>query len=274
MKNKSQTLEYLNIPKSSFYYKPLLGEKDSLLKKEIEKVLVNNPSYGHKRIAISLNLNKKQVRRVMKKFGIKPSRGRKKPKEWGLKEKSEASPNLLLSLFPLYKNHIWITDFTYLKWRGRWIYVCTVIDLFTREVLGISVKTNHSAILVSEALLNAISQNDLPLFIHSDQGSEYKSKLFRSILSDFKINQSMSKKGSPWQNGYQESFFGNWKVDIGDMNRFETLGELTAEIYRSIYYYNNLRIHTAFKMSPREFSNKFARKEGIKYNTIQERKVV
>ena len=128
--------------------------------------------------------------------------------------------------------------------------------------------------LVSEALLNAVSQNNLPLFIHSDQGSEYASKLFRSILSDFKINQSMSKKGSPWQNGYQESFFGNWKVDIGDVNRFETLGELTAEVYRSIYYYNNLRIHTAFKMSPREFAEKFARKEEIKYNTSQERKVV
>jgi putative transposase len=274
MKNKSQTLEYLNIPKSSFYYKPLLDEKDSLLKKEIENVLVNNPSYGHKRIAISLNLNKKQVRRVMKKFGIKPSRGRKKPWKYSKKDEYEASPNLLLSLFPLYKNHIWITDFTYLKWRDRWVYVCTVIDLFTREVLGISIKTNHSALLVSEALLNAVSQNDLPIFIHSDQGSEYKSKLFRSILSDFKINQSMSKKGSPWQNGYQESFFGNWKVDIGDVNRFTSLGELTAELYKSIYYYNNLRIHTAFKMSPKEFSKKFAQKEEIKYNTSQERKVV
>ena len=193
----------------------------------------------------------------MKKFGIKPTRRRRKPKKYS-KTEELASTNLLISLFPLYKNHIWITDFTYLKWRGRWVYVCTVIDLFTREVLGISVKTNHSTMLVSEALLNAVSQNNLPLFTHSDQGSEYASKLFRSILSDFKINQSMSKKGSPWQNGYQESFFSNWKVDIGDVNRFETLGELTAEVYRSIYYYNNLRIHTAFKMSPREFAEKFA----------------
>ena len=76
----------------------------------------------------------------------------------------------------------------------------------------------------------------------------------------------MSKKGSPWQNGYQESFFGNWKVDIGDVNRFRTLGELTAEIYRSIHYYNNLRIHTSLGMAPREF----ARQNEIKYNTKQE----
>jgi len=87
------------------------------------------------------------------------------------------------------------------------------------------------------------------------------------ILKDFNINQSISKKSSPWQNGYQESFFGNWKVDIGDANRFKSLGELTAEIYKSIYYYNNQRIHTSLKMSPQKFKERFAQKEEIKYNT-------
>src|SRR3989338_8853454 len=90
----------------------------------------------------------------MKKYGIKPRRGRKKPWKRSSNEKFETSPNLLASLFPLYKNYVWITDFTYLKWNNRWVYVCTVIDLFSREVVGISIKTNHSATLVSEALLN------------------------------------------------------------------------------------------------------------------------
>jgi putative transposase len=119
---------------------------------------------------------------------------------------------------------------------------------------------------VSEALLNALQNNRTPLITHSDQGSEYKARLFRSILRDFGINQSMSKKGSPWQNGYQESFYGNWKVDIGDVNRFKSLGELTAEIYKSIYYYNNERIHTALLMAPKQFANQ----NEIKYNTNQE----
>ena len=177
---------------------------------------------------------------------------------------------MLVSLFPVYKGHVWITDFIYLKWRNCWVYVCTVIDLFSREVVGISIKTNHSALLVAEALLNALAANPAPVITHSDQGSEYKSKLFRSILKDYKILQSMSKKGSPWQNGYQESFFGNWKVDIGDINQFETLGELTAELYRSIYYYNNLRIHTSLGMAPK----KFARQYETNYNTIQEKLTV
>jgi len=274
MENKSKVLEYLNIARSTFYYKSVLAEKDEELRMKIEKVLDDNPSYGHRRLAIALRLNKKHIKRVMKKFGIKPRRSCKKPWKRAKNEEYEASPNLLVSLFPLYKNHIWITDFTYLKWRMRWVYVCTVIDLFSREVVGISIKTNHSALLVSEAMLNALAAREMPAIIHSDQGSEYKSKLFRSILVDYKILQSMSKKGSPWQNGYQESFFGNWKVDIGDVNRFETLGELTAELYRSIYYYNNLRIHTSLGMAPKKFTEKFAQEKEIKYTTSQEKLTV
>lgn len=267
MENKSKVLEYLNISRSSFYYHSLLDQKDLILKEKIEKVLEDHPSYGHKRIAMELGMNKKPVLRVMNKYDIKPRRKRKKPRKSKDFGQSEASPNLLISLFPLFKNHIWVTDFTYLRWRNRWVYVSTVIDLFTREVLGLSIKTTRGAILVSETLFNSLTSNEVPSIIHSDQGSEYKSKLFRNILRDFKILQSMSKKASPWQNGYQESFYGNWKVDIGDVNRFKSLGELTAEIYKSIYYYNNCRIHTSLKMSPKQFALKFAEKAEIKYNT-------
>jgi putative transposase len=267
MSNKARALSYLNISRSSFYYHSLLDEKDLILKDKIEKVLEANPSYGHKRVAMELKINKKPVLRVMKKYDIRPRRSRKKPSKPRDLGQSSVSPNLLISLFPLFPNHIWVTDFTYLKWRGRWVYVSTVIDLFTREVLGLSIKTSRGAMLVSETLLNALSSNGIPTIIHSDQGSEYKSKLFKMILKDFNILPSMSKKASPWQNGYQESFYGNWKVDIGDVNRFKSLGELTAEIYKSIYYYNYHRIHTSLKMSPKTYALKFAETTEIKYNT-------
>jgi putative transposase len=270
MENKSKALECLNIPHSTFYYASILDSKDEELKLKIEKVLTKHPSYGHRRIAIELKINKKKIKRVMKKFDIKPRRNRKKPRKSKGLGIFESSPNLLISLFPLFQNHLWVTDFTYIKWHGRFVYLATVLDLYTREVVGISIKTNHSALLVSEALLNALSTHDTPSIIHSDQGTEYKSKLFRSILKEFKVLQSMSKKGSPWQNGYQESFYSNFKIDIGDVNRFKTLGELTAELYRSIYYYNNERIHTSLKMAPK----KFARLNEIKYNTIQEKELV
>jgi putative transposase len=64
------------------------------------------------------------------------------------------------------------------------------------------------------------------------------------------IKISVSKKASPWENGYQESFFGRFKEEFGDFNRFETDGELIEEIYHRVHYYNNDRIHTAIKMPP------------------------
>ncbi len=267
MENKSKALEHLNIPRSSFYYRSIKDEKDTMVKNKIEEVLSKHPSYGHRRIALELDLNKKKINRVMKKYDIRPRRGRRRPRNKAKESGFEASPNLLVSLFPLFKNHIWVTDFTYFKWRGQWVYMATVIDLFSREVLGVSIKTNHSTMLTTEALLNALASNPPPVIVHSDQGSEYKSKLFRHVLVDFKILQSMSRKGSPWQNGYQESFFGNFKVDIGDINRFTSLGELTAGLYQSIYYYNNERIHTTLKMSPK----KFALQNEISYTRIKEK---
>lgn len=270
MDNKSKALEFLRIPRASFYYQSILEEKDKKLKTEIENVWTKHPGYGGERLAIELQINEKRIRRVMKKFGLRAPRGRKRPRKSRWNDNGTIAPNLLVSLFPLFKNHVWVTDFTYLKWRNRWVYVATVVDLFTREVLGVSIKTCRGAILVTEALLNALLDNPPPSIVHSDQGSEYKAKLFKSVLDEFKILPSMSKKKSPWQNGYQESFYGNWKVDIGDVNRFHTLGELTAEIYRSIYYYNNERIHTSLGTAPR----KFARQSQINYNQSQEKLAV
>ena len=68
------------------------------------------------------------------------------------------------------------------------------------------------------------------------------------------VQQSMSKAGCPWENGYQESFYKGFKLDFGDPNRFETVGELVAEIYKTINYYNRLRIHSALGVSPVQFA--------------------
>lgn len=79
MNNKTKALEYLNIPRSSFYYHSIKDEKDLILKVQIEKVLSRHPSYGHKRISIELHINRKRIRRVMKKYDLRPRRGRRKP---------------------------------------------------------------------------------------------------------------------------------------------------------------------------------------------------
>ena len=128
------------------------------------------------------------------------------------------------------------------------------MDLFTRSIVGFSILTNHSAALVIGALLSAVHHAPRPKIFHSDNGSEYDAEDFKVILRSLGTLISRSAPGCPWENGYQESFYGKFKVDLGDSDRFETLGELVYEIYHTLYVYNNSRIHTALKMSPREFA--------------------
>jgi transposase len=106
------------ISRSQLYYRHRQPKKDWIVKQRIEEVLHIHPSYGHKRIAIALNLNKKRVRRVVRIFGIKPyrRRGRKFRKS---KENSVSFPNLLLIESPQYPHHIWASDFTPISFHGR-----------------------------------------------------------------------------------------------------------------------------------------------------------
>jgi len=237
----------------SLYYKPKKPIKDEQLKNQIEHVLAQHPSYGHRRIAIELKMNKKKVRRVMRLFGIKPyrRRGRRFRK---IKDYSLIYPNLIQNMpFPDKSNIIWVSDFTYIPLHGRYVYLATVMDIFNRKVVGWSLLTTHSVQLTIAALIDAVEKQGRPDILHSDQGSEYKSKLYTSFAKNLGINISMSHKGCPWENGYQESFYDKFKVDLGDSNRFKTLGELSAEIYHQIYYYNNQRIHLKLKMPPNQF---------------------
>jgi len=252
MLNKTVLAESATISRRSLYYVPKQPTKDWETKQLIERALRDHPSYGHKRLAIHLGINKKRVLRVMKLFEIKPYR-RITPKLYQ-KPKDSVFPNYLITETPLGIGDIYTSDFTYLKHRGRWIYVATVIDVFSREIVGVSVLTTHGTQLVLNALASAVLHRPPPRIIHSDQGSEYTSKDYTALVQSLGIQQSMSAPGCPWENGYQESFYKGFKLDLGDPNRFETLGELVAAVYQTINYYNQQRIHSVLKLSPRQFA--------------------
>lgn len=246
------------ISRSHLYYRHRLPEKGWKLKQKIEEVLRRHPSYGSRRIALELQMNRKKIKRVMGIFGIKPYRRRGK-KFRKTKDNGVSFPNLLLTEFPRYPHHIWASDFTHVSFHGKVIYIATVIDLFTREVVGFSVMTAHSIALVMNALFSAIHKYPHPAIIHSDHGSEYTAKDYVALNDQLGIAMSMSKKASPWENGYQESFYSQFKVDLGDPNRFQNLGELVYAIYQTIHSYNTNRIHTALKMPPTMFAERHQR---------------
>lgn len=256
--NKKALAEALGISRSLLYYQHKQPTKDWELKCQIEDVLRIHPSYGHKRLALHLGINKKRVLRVMKLFGIQPYRRR--GRKWRQSETPSATApaNALLLTFPEAPHQIWVSDFTYLRFKGRWVYVATLMDLFTRQIVGISVLTNHSTQLIINALVAALGKHPPPQILHSDQGSEYTSKDYAAFTEQLGITLSMSAKGCPWENGYQESFYSQFKLDLGDPNRFASLGELVYRVYQTIYTYNHARIHSALRMPPATFASQYA----------------
>jgi transposase InsO family protein len=257
--NKTKLAKNLGIGRSSIYYKPKLPDKDLILKKQIEEVLVEHKAYGHKRIALHLGINKKRVLRVMKLFDLSPIRTIKVPvKNKDLKQEEVDNDNLLNDLTINAPSQAWASDFTYLPYfNNKFLYLATIIDCYTKEIIAWNLSVRHSAKFIIEALNEAINKRKSPAIFHSDQGSEYKSKNLSKILKANKIKLSMSKKSSPWQNGFQESFYGKFKLELGHPKCYETVGELMEAIAGQIYYYNNKRIHTTIKCPPTVFYQRF-----------------
>ena len=260
--SKLELAKSLGISVSSLYYQPKRPGIDEEVRRQIESVQTDHPAYGHKRIALALKLNKKRIRRVMKKFDLKPYRRKvKKPvKKADIGKPPTKYQNLLEGLTVDHPDQVWVTDFTYIKSRGKFIYLATAIDRFTREVVGFNLSRFHNRFLVMWAVLDALEHFPPPQIIHSDQGSEYDSQDFIDLIENLYIKISMSRKGSPWENGHQESFFGHLKAESGDLNRFETDGELLEELYRMLYYYNHDRIHSKLKMTPDQYRQNYLQK--------------
>ena len=233
-------------------------ERINQLKTEIEAVLRTRgkAGYGSRRLADTLGLNRKRIQRVMRKYGIKPYRRR--GKKWLRKKKITVQyPNLLFTIIPSYPNHVWAADFTELSHRGMTVYVATVIDLFTKEIIGLAISVRKGVQLTLQALYQALLHHSRPTVFHSDNGKEYEATIFTETLSELNITISRSAPGCPWENGYQESFYDKFKVDLGDPNRFDSLGLLVAEISLTICDYNTVRIHSALRLPPQVFARQY-----------------
>ena len=160
----------MGISRASLYYVPKLHVKDWELKVRMEEELQRHPAYGSRRLAFALGVNRKRTQRVMKMFGMRPyrRRGRKYRKT----KVPRHFPNLFLETMPAHANHVWATDFTELSFHGKKVYVSTIIDLFTRQLVGIHVGVRKGSTLTVQTLANALFHHPKPIIFHSDNGSE------------------------------------------------------------------------------------------------------
>lgn len=247
--NKTALARALGVARSTLYYHSKQAVKDWHLKARIEDVLAEHSGYGYPRVAHVLEVNHKRAQRVMHLFGLKAYRRR--GRRWRTSRTiPSVYPNLLRATMPSFPGHIWAADFTHLWYCGKVFYLATTLDLFTREIVGWSLQTSHGVQLPLQALFTGLTHHARPGIFHSDNGSEYASVAFAHVLENLGVAISRSRPGCPWENGYQESFYSTFKVELGDPNRFASLGEFVYGIYQAIHTYNRSRIHTALKMPP------------------------
>jgi putative transposase len=219
-------------------------------------------TYGARRVwhdllAEGISCGLHRVERLMQAQGLRARpRRRGLPKDQG--ERSVIAGNVLDRQFTADRpNQKWVADFTYIWTAEGWLYVATVIDLFSRRVVGWSMSDTMTAQLVTDALIMAIWRRGKPdaLLHHSDQGSQYTSEQFQRLMADNGVTCSMSRSGNVWDNAAMESFFSSLKTERIGKKVYRTRAQAKADVFDYIEcFYNPTRRHSTLGyLSPIDF---------------------
>lgn len=227
-------------------------------------------SYGARRMSVELQergfaCGRHKASTVMKLAGVEAKTKKKFKITTDSRHALPISPNRLNRDFRIAKqNRAWCSDITYVWTSEGWLYLAVVIDLFSRKVVGWSLKDRMTKELVENAFLMA-KGNRLPtheLIFHSDRGSQYCSKRFLQLLKSHNALSSMSRKGNCWDNAVAESFFASLKKERVHNAYYKTRKEAKDDIIDYIVmFYNPKRKHSTLEyLSPMMFEQQKTRK--------------
>ena len=198
-------------------------------------------------VARGIRVGKERVRRLMKQHGIRAKTKRKFVVTTDSKHNLPIAPDLVQRRFnPDAPNQLWSGDITYIATDEGWVYLAAVIDLFSRQVVGWSMKEHMQTSLVKDALSMAWWRRraQAGLIFHSDRGSQYCSHEFQQALSDWGIRSSMSRKGNCWDNAPTESFWGRLKTASLYGKKFATRRDAMDTVKDWMAFYNHRRLHS------------------------------
>ena len=202
--------------------------------------------------------SKNRVGRIMRENGLKARKKRK------FKATTDSQHDLPVAMNQLNRNfttdmpnQIWVSDITYIWTREGWLYLCIVIDLYSRMVVGWSMESRITAELTLSALSMSVAHRKPRegLVFHSDRGVQYAAESFRDRLNKLHMIQSMSRKGDCWDNACAESFFATLKTEEVFHRSYQTREEARNSIFEYIeVFYNRRRRHSFLDFfSPMEF---------------------
>jgi len=243
----------LEISKRTYYKYRNADDPDYLDYTMIKKVFDDSKgTYGYRRITEGLKIeygviyNHKKVARIMHKYNIKPEYIRRIRPNYSYKRiEQNVRPNLLKRNFKTDAlNKVWDTDITYLIFKGKRLYLSTIIDLYDRHVVSYKISKFNDLNIVINTLNNAIAkEKDVHgLILHSDQGFQYTSNQYKAICESNGITISMARKGTPIDDAPIESWHALLKKETLYNNNITSLQEYQKLVEEWILFYNTKRI--------------------------------
>jgi transposase InsO family protein len=205
-----------------------------------------------------LIVSRKRISMIMKDLNLKVKMKRRYKNTTDSNHNLPIANNILnRDFYASNPNEKWVGDITYIPTGEGWLYLATVIDLYSRKVVGWSMSDSMKVSLVNDALNMAITHRNPPkgLIWHTDRGSQYASYSHRDLLLKNNIIQSMSRKGNCWDNAVAESFFKTLKTNIIYNDYFYTKKQAKFKIFEYIeFFYNRIRSHSYLNnLSPSKF---------------------
>ena len=263
----SKACQVAGLPLSSYYYKPDAADRrwrdadDEKLRERIERIHEDFPGYGYRRVARELvrrgqKVNEKRVRRVMKKFGLRPLTWRRFVRTTDSRHRLPVYPNLLKKRQVRAINQVWVADITYIRIRSSFVYLAALLDLYSRRIVGWAVSKRIDTELCLTALEMALETRRARGCIHhSDRGVQYASIRYVTLLRQNGLQISMSAKGNPYDNAFMESFYKTLKYEEVYLWNYETLEDVLERLpFFLEEVYNRKRLHSSIGyLPPTEF---------------------
>lgn len=232
------------------YYQRKNKRKDKKLEEEIIQIFKESRNnYGSRKIKVELKkigyqISLRKIRTIMKLNGLVSNYTIKQFKVYKSTCNEEKVENLLNREFNRQKQlDVVVSDLTYVNVAGKWNYICLILDLWNREIVGYAAGKNKTSELVYKAFSKIpYDLNKINIF-HTDRGNEFKNKMIDELIETFQIKRSLSKKGCPYDNAVAEATYKIIKTEFAYNRRFENFEELERELFDYVNWYNNIRIH-------------------------------
>ena len=256
-----QICDTLGFNRSNLYYQPKSDPYEEVLREEIERLSLRYPTYGYRRITQLLvrsghTIGYKRVARLMKSANLSISVKRVCQTTNSIDD-GRPWVNHLENLDISRCDQVWVGDITYVRLKGHFIYVCLLMDVFTRVIRGWHISQHLTQSLTLKPLETALCQS-VPEIHHSDQGVQYLSNAYISLLRHHDIEISVARRGCPWENGYAERLIRTLKEEEVHLNDYENIQEARTRIGHFLeQVYNHKRPHSALGyLTPVEFEQK------------------